>query len=219
MKIKAVGFDIDGTLYPDSSMYVLSLLAFLKHPVLFSHFGKVRKTIRRIQYEDDFRSAQTRLFAASLGKGIDAAADYIDRFIYRELETAFARIKPYRDLRPVLLSLRQADIRIGAMSDLPVGRKLEYLGVDDLFDFAFSTEDTGFLKPHPVPFKKLIQRFNLMPEEILYVGNNYRYDVAGAAALGIKTAHLTKKKVQNSQADVTFSSFLSLRDWIFAVNN
>ncbi len=219
MKIKAVGFDIDGTMYPDSSMYVLSLFAFLKHPVLFSHFGKVRKTIRTIQYEGDFRSAQTRLFAASLGVSPDDAADYMNRFIYGGLEDAFKRIKPFKDLRPVLLSLKEAGLHLGAMSDLPVGRKLEYLGVDDFFDFAFSTEDTGFLKPHAVPFKKMIQKFDLFPEEILYVGNNYRYDVVGAAALGMKTAHLAKKKVQNSQADITFSSFLTLRDWIFAINN
>ncbi len=219
MKIKAVGFDIDGTMYPDSSMYILSFFAFLKHPVLFNQFGKVRKTIRTIQYEDNFRSAQARLFAASLGVSTEDAVDIMNRFIYGGLESSFKKIKPFKELRPVLMSLKESGLHLGAMSDLPVGRKLEYLGVNDLFDFAFSTEDTGFLKPHPVPFKKMIQEFNLFPEEILYVGNNYRYDIAGAAELGMKTAHLAKKKVQNSQADITFSSFLTLRDWIFAINN
>ncbi len=219
MKIKAVGFDIDGTMYPDLSMYFLSFRAFLKHPVLFSRFGRIRKTIRTIFYNDDFRTIQAHLFAVSLGMSDEDAAECIDRCIYRELEAGFKRVKPFPALRPVLLALKQKGLLLGAMSDLPVGRKLEYLGVADLFDFAFSSEDTGFLKPHGVPFKRMIREFDLLPEEILYVGNNYSYDVLGAVNLGLRAAHFSKREVENSLADITFSSFLTLRDWIFAINN
>ncbi len=219
MKIKAVGFDIDGTLYPNSSMYLLSTMAFLRHPRLFYHFGKVRKKIRKISYEDDFKTVQARLFAASINIRPETAFDLIDRHIYGMLGYVFRKVKPYSDVRPVLLSLKRSGLQIGVMSDLPIGRKLGYLGVEDLIDTSFSTEETGFLKPSPIPFKRLIREFDVSPEEILYVGNNYEYDVLGAAALGIRTAHLAKKPVQDSLADISFSSFVTLRDWIFSINN
>lgn len=219
MKIKAVGFDIDGTLYPNSSMYLLSLIAFLMHPLLFYHFGKIRKKIRTFTFIDDFRRVQADLMSASLGVENDVAAEMIEHNIYGRMETVFKRIKPFSDVRPVILSLKRAGLKCAAMSDLPVGRKLEYLGVSDLMDFAFSTEETGYLKPHILPFKRLVREFKVLPQEILYVGNNYRYDIIGAKKLGLQTAHLSGKPVPNSQADITFSSFIELRDWIFAINN
>lgn len=219
MRIKAVGFDIDGTLYPNSSMYVYSTIAFIKHPVLFSHFGKARKSIRRIRYDGDFRTAQAKLVAASMHIAVKEAEEVIERDLYGSLEKVFRNVKPYKEIRPVLISLKAKGLALGAMSDLPVGKKLEYLGVGDLFDFSFTTEETNFLKPSPVPFKHLVKRFNFLPEEILYVGNNYEYDVLGAAAIGLRTAHLSRKPVPASKADLTFSSFTELRDWIFVINN
>lgn len=219
MKIKAVGFDIDGTLYPDSSMYIYSAFAFLKHPRLFYHFGKVRKNIRRIRYDGEFRTVQAELLASSMHIDVKEAMFRIEKSIYGNLSVVFKNVKPYRDVRPVLLSLKRDGIAVGAMSDLPVGRKLEYLGVSDLVDFSFSSEETNFLKPNPVPFKYLIKQFDLLPGEILYVGNNYKYDILGAAAVGIRTAHLSKKPVPDTRADFTFSKFTELRDWIFSINN
>ncbi len=219
MKIKAVGFDIDGTLYPDASMYLYSVFAFMHHPRLFYHFGKVRKDIRNIQYTGDFRRIQAEMVAASLHITPERAESLINRHIYSKLEVVFRNVKPYKNVRPVLLSLKRSGIVLGAMSDLPVGRKLDYLNVGDLIDVAFSSEETNYLKPSPVPFKHLVREFNVLPEEILYVGNNYRYDILGASALGMRTAHLSKKEVEDSAADFTFSSFLDLRDWIFSINN
>ncbi len=219
MKIKAVGFDIDGTLYPNSSMYVYSTFAFLGHPVLFYHFGKARKNIRRIKYSGDFRTVQAELVAASMHRDVKRIAGMIDKGLYGSLDSVFKNVKPYKEVRPVLMSLRAEGIPLGAMSDLPIGRKLEYLNIDDLFDFSFSSEETNFLKPSPVPFKHLVKKFDLLPEEILYVGNNYEYDVLGAAAVGLRTAHLSKKPVPGSIADFTFYTFTELRDWIFSINN
>ncbi len=219
MKIKAVGFDIDGTLYPNSSMYVYSTFAFIKHPVLFSHFGKARKSIRRIRYNGDFRTAQAKLVAASMHMGVKEAMEVIERDLYGSLGKVFKNVKPYKDIKPVLISLKAEGLALGAMSDLPVGKKLEYLGIGDLFDFSFSTEETNFLKPSPVPFKHLVKEFDLLPEEILYVGNNYEYDILGAVSVGLRTAHLSRRPVPGSKADFTFSSFTELRDWIFSINN
>ncbi len=219
MKIKAVGFDIDGTLYPNLSMYVSSSSSFFSHPLLVYHFGKVRKEIRSTEHSGDFRATQAKLLAYSMKISQDKAADLIERQLYQKWVYSFKGVKPFKTVRPALLSLKREGIKLGALSDFPVEKKLDFLGLADLMGIAFSSEETGHLKPHAAPFINMISKFGIKPEEILYVGNSYKYDILGAKKTGLRTAHLVKKPDPDSQADFSFHSFLDLRDWILEVNN
>ena len=219
MKIKAVGFDIDGTLYPNLSMYIRSSASFLSHPFLVLHFGKVRKEIRRTEHTGDFRETQAKLLAYSMKIPRQKAADLIERHLYQTWEYSFKGVKPFKAVRPVLLSLKHEGIKLGALSDFPVQRKLDFLGISDLMEIAFSSEETGYLKPHSAPFINMISKFGVRPDEILYVGNNYKYDIVGAKNTGLHTAHLVRKPEPDSVADFSFYSFLDLRDWILSLNN
>ncbi len=219
MKIKAVGFDIDGTLYPNLSMYIRSSSSFLSHPRLVYHFGKVRKEVRKTEFSGDFRANQAKLLGYSMNISQERAADLIERQLYQRWVYSFKGVKPFKSVRPALLSLKREGIKLGALSDFPVERKLEFLGLADLMEIAFSSEETGHLKPHNAPFINLISKFGINPGEILYVGNSYKYDILGAKRVGLRTAHLVKKPDPDSQADFSFHSFLDLRDWILAINN
>ena len=42
-------------------------------------------------------------------------------------------------------------------------------------------------KPDQRPFKHLLQKLNVNPEESLFVGDNPRWDIDGPRALGMKT--------------------------------
>ncbi|RKX88176.1 MAG: HAD family hydrolase [Spirochaetes bacterium] len=219
MKIKAVGFDIDGTLYPNYEMFLMSSPSFLSHPRLVLHFGKIRKEIRKTEFSGDFRETQSRLLAYSMKISKEKAADLIERHLYQKWVYSFKGVRPFKTVRPALLSLQRDGIRLGALSDFPVEKKLDFLGLSDLMEIAFSSEETGYLKPHKAPFINLISRFGLNPDEILYVGNSYKYDILGAKKVGLRTAHLIKKPDPDSQADFSFYSFLELRDWIKSINN
>lgn len=219
MKIKAVGFDIDGTLYSNLSMYISSSASFIGHPLLVFHFSKIRKEIRRTEHNGDFRETQAKLLAYSMKIPQQKAADLIERYLYQKWEYSFKGVKPFKGVRPGLLSLKREGIKLAALSDFPVQRKLDFLGLSDLMDFAFSSEETGYLKPHSAPFINLISKFGVSPDEILYVGNNYKYDILGAKNTGLRTAHLTRKPEPESKADFSFYSFLDLRDWILSLNN
>ncbi len=219
MKIKAVGFDIDGTLYPNLSMYIRSSASFFGHPFLVFHFSKVRKEIRRTEYAGDFRETQAKLLGYSMKISQQKAADLIERHLYQTWEYSFKGVKPFRNVRPALLSLKREEIKLGVLSDFPVQRKLDFLGLSDLMEVAFSSEETGHLKPHSAPFNNMVSRFGISPDEILYVGNNYKYDIVGAKKAGLRTAHLVRKPESGSLADFSFYSFLDLRDWILTLNN
>ena len=219
MKIKAVGFDIDGTLYPNLSMYIRSFSSFFGHPRLVYHFGKVRKEIRKTEYSGNFRDNQAKLLGYSMKIPKDKAAYLIEQHLYQKWVHSFKGVTPFKTVRPVLLSLKREGLKLGALSDFPVEKKLDFLGLSDLMEIAFSSEETGHLKPHGAPFTNMISRFGVKPEEILYVGNSYKYDIIGAKKEGLRTAHLVKKPDPDSLADFSFHSFLDLRDWILAINN
>jgi len=219
MKIKAVGFDIDGTLYPNFSMYVRSSSSFLSHPRLVYHFGKVRKEVRKTEYSGHFRDNQAKLLGYSMKISQEKAANMIERYLYQKWVYSFEGVKPFKTVRPALLSLKREGLKLGALSDFPVEKKLEFLGLSDLMEIAFSSEETGHLKPHNAPFINLISKLGVNPEEILYVGNSYKYDILGAKQVGLRTAHLVKKAKSDSQADFSFHSFIDLRDWILSINH
>jgi putative hydrolase of the HAD superfamily len=219
MKIKAVGFDIDGTLYPNLSMYIRSSSSFIRHPFLVYHFGKIRKEIRMTEYSGNFRENQSRLLAYSMKISQERAEYIMERYLYQNWVYSFKGVRPYKTVRPALLSLKREGIKLGAMSDFPVEKKLDFLGLADLMEIAFSSEETGHLKPHIAPFNNMISKFGVSPEEILYVGNSYKYDILGARKAGLRTAHLVKKAEPDSLADYSFLSFLDLRDWILSINN
>ncbi len=214
--IKAVGFDVDGTLYPNYQMFLCSLPSFLSAPRLMYYFGQVRKDMRRIDYDEPLHDKQAQLLANKLGITEERARDRMERHLYHRWEHSFRRISPFRQVRETLLALKRNGILLGALSDFPIKNKLKFLKLDDLFDFSFSSEDTGYLKPNPIPFQHMIREFGIAPEEILYVGNSYKYDVIGAAAAGMRTAWLkplfaNPDSGSTTQADIIFSSFNELR--------
>ncbi|ADK82299.1 HAD family hydrolase [Sediminispirochaeta smaragdinae] len=216
MQIRAIAFDIDGTLYPNRRMYLHSLPSFLFHPMLVLRFGRVRKEIRKKAFDGGFRQAQARFLSRASGGRLSEtkAAEKIDRHLYGVWERSFRGVRPFAQLRETLLSFKRSGVKLAVLSDFPIQRKLSYLGVDDLIDIACCSEDSGRLKPDPLPFRRLVSALGLPPEEILYVGNSYRYDIEGAAGVGMRTAYLTRSREQKGIADFAFFRYPELRRWV-----
>jgi len=214
MRLEAVGFDVDGTLYPNARMYVRSIPFSLCHLRFLYHFGRVRKEIRRIRPIEDFRSLQAHMLGDRLGVSPDRADRMISVHVYHSWERGLRRVAPFAGVRGVLGRLRALGLKLGVVSDFPVERKLGYLGLSGLWDCSFSSEDIGYLKPNPEPFRHLAACLGVAPDRVLYVGNSYAYDVRGARSAGMKTAHLTRRAPAGSEADLSFSNYAALEAWI-----
>ena len=65
-EIKAVAFDIDGTLYSNSRLYSKIWFYFLKNLRFFLSYNKVRKFLHRTAVLPDFYEYQGRLLAEEL---------------------------------------------------------------------------------------------------------------------------------------------------------
>jgi len=214
MKIKAVGFDVDGTLYPNYLMLVCSFPSLLAVPRLMYHFGKVRKEIRTLVYDENLHDMQAQLLARNMGITREKAYNRMEYHLYRRWDRSFRCIRPFPYVKETLLALRRKGLKTGALSDFPINNKLRYLGIEDLFDCAESSEDSGYLKPHRIPFLRLANRLELAPEEILYVGNSYKYDVIGAMEAGMRTAWITRPGSDKGKADFCFSSYRELQNYL-----
>jgi putative hydrolase of the HAD superfamily len=92
-------------------------------------------------------------------------------------------------------------LKTAVMSDFPIGEKLKYFGMEDIWDVKISSEESGYLKPDRRPFLLLSARLGMKPEEIIYVGNSYTYDVLGSKNVGMIAGHLSSSAKDGSIAD------------------
>ncbi len=211
MNIKAVVFDIDGTFYPNWRMNIMTMPVVLKNIRLFSAFANARKELRHHpeMKVDDFYQIQAELTAKKLGKPVIDILQKIERDIYIEWTESLKRVKPYSHIREVVQELHDRGLKTACLSDFPILNKLKYFDLDDLFkDNAFSCEDCGHLKPHPDAYSYVTGKVGVKPEEILYVGNSYPYDIVGSKKAGMYAAHISKKVIKGSVvADFTFKNY------------
>jgi len=138
----------------------------------------------------------------------------LETYIYGTYMDMLSKAEPYPGAEPLLTSLKEAGLKLGVITDYTVGKKLSALGFDQYWDVAVSADDLGHLKPETDAFLLAAEKLKIAPEQIIYVGNEYKYDIIGAKKAGMKAAHLAQKPVPDSVADITFSDFGDLRSYI-----
>ncbi|MBP5175379.1 MAG: HAD family hydrolase [Treponema sp.] len=215
--IRAVAFDIDGTLYANWKLYLRIAPYFIKNFKFFSRFNKVRKVMHRTAPLADFYEYQARLLGQLMHVESEEAKSKIQRICYDGMKVYFERFRPYRYTYECIRQMKDAGLKIGILSDFPPDQKGEIWGIRDLCDVCIGSEESGALKPSLYPFGILAMKLGVRPEEILYVGNSVKYDVRGAKNAGMKSAYLLKgpKKwfnIEEKDADISFKSYRQLCD-------
>ena len=233
MAITCVAFDLDGTLYPDSSLRVHLPSFALRNASFLVAFGMARAEIHARAAEgcvstnaaganDDwprdlegYRELQARFVASRWGRSSEEALARAEATVYSELESYFAQVRLFDGVKDCLAELAARGLRLGVLSDFPPRRKLALLGIEDRFQAIRCSEESGTLKPACKPFLDLAADLGAAPEEILYVGNSRRYDIAGAKAAGmlaaLKVPRLGKRLPRgHAKPDIVFSDYATL---------
>lgn len=220
-EIKAIAFDIDGTLYKNSSLYSKAVLYYLRNISIFKNFNSVRKEMHAYSEPvSDFRKVQAKKMALKLHCSDDKAEKLIDDIAYKGLEETFTKVKPCKGAKELFETIKANNLKIGILSDFPPEQKGDLWGLKSYCDVILGTEDVGALKPSPVSFIKLADKLGVKPEEILYVGNSKKYDVGGSKRAGMKSALFTsstkERRGKNSNsAEITFRSYKELKNQLF----
>ena len=219
--IKVLALDIDGTLYPKRMLNARMLATSFPSLRLALSFNKARKEYRRIQDQDPpsentrfgLLEKQASLVCRYMSCPIDAQSvkrmmDRINKQFYRAWERSFLSIKPYKGMREALIQAKESGMKIAVFSDFPLSEKLKTLKIDDLVDFALSSEDSGYLKPSKKAFSFLLAHLEEDPQQVLYVGDSYDKDCQGAKHAGMYACLLTEGRRDGySDADLIVGSW------------
>jgi putative hydrolase of the HAD superfamily len=102
----------------------------------------------------------------------------------------------YDDARPALERVRDAGAKALVVSNhiwrLP--EVIEALGLGGLVESVVTSARVGYRKPHPAIFRAAMELAGGGdPESMVYVGDNYAHDVAGARAVGMRAVLIDRK--------------------------
>lgn len=219
--LKAICFDIDGTLYPKWRANVYLTAAAAAHPFFSMKYNSTRQTLRAQDGlegtmglgREDFRRKEAKVLGY---EDIDAYTERYNRCIFEPWQRAVKTfVRPYEGVREALLEAKKQGYLLAALSDFPIGNKIDVLGLSDLFDYVASTEDSGYLKPNRVPFAVMMERLGVRPEETLYCGDSYRKDIMGARNAGMHSLLVPAKK---GSAETYPAADLLLTGWNKFIN-
>jgi HAD superfamily hydrolase (TIGR01509 family) len=122
--------------------------------------------------------------------------DHVERGIETTHDAFVAAVTPGDGAARVLEELSARGLPLGLVSNYSLASairsSIEKLGYGPGLSSILVSADIGLVKPHPEVFLEGARRIGLEPAEILFVGDNPRADIAGAAAVGMRTAHITQ---------------------------
>ncbi len=213
MCIKAVGFDIDGTLYPFTMAKILSIPLVVCNLKFYVAFRNVRHKLREVRHIKDFASLQISMLAKELSVSETKTQSLLEKVVYSQWFALFKYLRVFPHLRAFLVWLKSKGVKIGVLSDFIIGSRLENLKLGNVWDVSLSSEESNYLKPHAKPFLHMCEQFGTEPGETLYVGNSEKYDIVGASQAGLLSALYTRWNLSTSKSNVQFSSYKMLQKW------
>jgi putative hydrolase of the HAD superfamily len=191
--IKAVLFDLDNTLIDFMKMKHSATEAAIEAMIGAGvKLNKEEASKLIYQLYDEYGIEHQQIFQEFLirtQKKVDHKILAAGIVAYRKARTVLA--EPYQGVMSTLLKLKQRGMKLAIVSDAPILQawtRLTEMKIQDFFDAVVTFEDTGQRKPNAQPFMKAIQQLEVKPEEVLHVGDWPERDIAGAKALGLKTA-------------------------------
>ncbi len=238
MHVRAVLFDIGETLWhsqgappPHAFRRIATARAadmlprlglFAADPELASRaaWNALENAMRRARATDlvepDYaEAARSGLRAVGIDLSRQAAGEFLEA-IY--ISGAEGGKEAFRDAAEVLLELRTRGFLLGTVTNRAFGgdrfrADLRDAGLDIGWDAESVSVEVGYLKPHPAPFQHALERLAVNPEEALMVGDSLAQDIAGAQALGIRTAwRVSTPDADGVEPDFVFHELEELLD-------
>ena len=151
--IKAVAFDIDGTLYRPWKLNLRMSIHFLCHSIFFLHYGIARKELRKLPADKNFVQLQDQIMAKRLKCTEEEAHKKLDKIVYTGLKKYFSHIKPCKGVVELIKKLKANGYKIALLSDFPPEQKGDTWGLLEYCDVVLGSEDVGALKPAKEAFE------------------------------------------------------------------
>lgn len=139
-----------------------------------------------IPLEDVFREIY-------LARGIEPSDELVTHTgqMFRALSTRHIRL--YAGAKELLCQLREEGRGVYLLSNAQrifTERELRFLQIEDCFDGILISSDYGVKKPDERFFRILLEKYRIMPECALMIGNDLDSDIAGAKTVGMDTFYI-----------------------------
>lgn len=204
MSIRGVFFDLGGTLYtyrnvPRSHGELLvqaaGRLGVADVRSVKKAYGEVIQSLSAEYAEmpyylhrDLFRDAFVRCIERV---GRDADADLVDWYLDQHRESVFGCLEIKPDCVDTLAALRDLGLYQCIVSNIDedmLEPLIQREGLHRWLDHWTSSEAARSCKPHRDFFELCLRKSGLEAHEVLFVGDSPEHDIAGAGALGMRTA-------------------------------
>jgi phosphoglycolate phosphatase/putative hydrolase of the HAD superfamily len=196
-RLKAIVFDVDGTLYRQSGLRRAMLFKLLREIAVrpfsgyttfraLSAYRHAQELLRGTEVEGDIAAAQLRLASQRSGQAEPIVMKAVARWMEQEPLPLLERfVDPA--LRGFLIAARGKRLGLGILSDYPAASKLDAMGLTEFFDVVVAAQDAAVnrFKPHPSGLAEALRRLGAAPDECIYVGDRHEIDWAVAGALGV----------------------------------
>lgn len=199
--VKGILLDLDNTLYEHAPCHragIGAAWALYRQriaPISFDEFHtNYRRADAHVKRDKPTQAAchsrllyfQTMIEAAC-GRTDGMLALLFERVYWRGYISA---MRLYPEARRFLERAHAQSVRVCIITNLTAAiqfAKIRYLRLEPFIDFVVTSEEAGVEKPHPHIFEIAFRKLGCAPREILMIGDDAREDIAGAAALGIRT--------------------------------
>ena len=226
--IKAIFFDLDGTLLPlkDSDFYSLHLKLMINKLINHGYdpndLIEQTQTMMKLQYQNDGSKTNQKVyedyFYSIYGEKFINDKPIMELFYKNEFKELKTMCKENK-LAKEIVKYAKSKVGIVALTTNPIlpfealKTRMSFIDLDENdFDFITKYEESHYTKPNPNYFKEVLDKLNLKGEEVILFGNNKLEDGECARACGIKVYSLRDYLIEcNTEFDYPIIDFKDIQ--------
>ena len=216
--LKAVLFDLDGTLLPmDQAVFMndyfsrllCRLIPLGYTPEIFH--AAMKAGIAAMVKNDGSRTGEEAYWDAyvSVSKtNLDKELPVLDDFYSGEFDQVAASCGYTPKAAELVHSLKARGLRVILATNplfprVATQKRIRWAGLEPKdFEFFTTFEDIGFCKPNPAYYKEVLRRAGLEAADCLMVGNDVAEDMMAGEAAGLRGFLLTDCLINTPAADI-----------------
>ena len=203
MNSKVISFDLDGTL-TDSSFADFIWLEEI--PRLYSKKNKISlNQAKKIVIDNYSKIGNEKLEWYNIHYWFKKFK--LNKNPIKLLESSKNKIQLFDDVYPTLEKLNKQNKKLIIISNARrefVDLEINQTGIKKFFSHIFSaTSDFNLLKNKPKIFQEICKRFNIVPSEMIHIGDDYKFDYEVPKVIGIKAIFLNRDKQTKPQMGIS----------------
>lgn len=146
--------------------------------------------IETLEEEEEFWNVFHQILLDEIGFKGDIKKEV--KNLYR-MFPIYKMVKAYDEVFDVFKQLKEADIKIGIISDTfpSLEKSIEFMGLGEYVTCCVSSNEVGFYKPDPEIFEAALERIGSEAFECLFVDDTY-CESEGGAAIGMRSLWINR---------------------------